>query len=1263
MENADVKKTKYQKYKQQVKQWEDEFMKQNDRIPTKDDIKSASDTVRYAYKSYYSAKKEMLAKENSSCKNDSVPREKTVSPPDTKESHSVSVEPKKKKKEILFLFTNSGKLSDVTAQMAARKKAMADAQKAEESPPVPVQNVDQVWGQHLKGSRKLIERTASFQFAEKLFTSASFKGKRNPHKPHTPLRRTKSAVFSDFLNAKKSEELSQVVAKECDSPVTCEKGVNQDGETAEGKVQEAEPMDQSCSALPGEVFSTKFRLKVNNSSQSLAPGKGIGSSKLSTNMNEGWLERCAKLEKHKSWTDDSQGSYNSPAFNSQNSVITKMNTCNMESQHSMYSQASQMEVVTSDRDDDGIVSNSDTEEPVKVSKVLKRPAGTEKIAEVAFKKTKLNNKEVLEKKITDGKLNDNFVRVNLKKRVFVRGKKNTNFSKYKKMMYKRKQSDNNYDGGNGTVKKGSCFTCGMAGHWANNCPQNDGLISMEVADQIDDSPYLTLEEADALATEHRPVSKFNIEMPAEESRKPTIEPLYSLDENGELPDTPLEVLAALKQFGFSSFRPGQEETIMRILCGLSSLVMLSTGAGKSLCYQLPAYLYSKKKGPCTTLVVSPLVSLMDDQVSNMPEGLRGACLHTNMTPKHRQQVEQQIKDGELDVLLVSPEAVINSDRQGMGGLMQMLPAISFACVDEAHCVSQWSHNFRPSYLMLCKVLREKMKVRTILGLTATATKSTAAGIAKNLGVPDDRIIADLPMPSNLVLSVSRDVQRDAALIDLLKGDRFSACDSIIIYCIRREECDRIASMLRTCLRDSKKTESNKRGALSWNAEVYHAGLTPHRRKQVQNAFMNGKLRIVVATVAFGMGINKNDLRGVIHFNMPASFERFVQEVGRAGRDGQEAHCHLFLDSQGRDLCELRRHIYSDSVDRHTVRKLLSKVFKPCRCSNIRDLENWQPEGSTQSEIHATPEKQQPPPSPIKCPGHEVAFSTDEAVQALDMPEENIQTLLCYLERWVEVLSPAYVTCKVISYGGPAALKAAAKTCPPLAMAVALDQKFKKNQEKSTFIEFPVVDIAAAIGWDSGQVKRRLKELEWKKVNDRNVKTQMVVQLLHPGLRVRAKGSLTPEEIDEALDWLSEKVERQERSKLIQLEALFTALTSVSFESVKECENEVKEQICLKLKEAVHKYFETDVTEFETMEPKLLPGVENEDQVRADVRAMVCTYSDSHFNGRAIARIFHGISSPCFSSQMWGRTRFWRLHLNDNFATLSKIATTEILKMR
>ncbi|XP_059477088.1 ATP-dependent DNA helicase Q4 [Neocloeon triangulifer] len=1280
-------KNKYQKYKQMVKQWEDEFMKQNDRIPTKEDIKNASNDVRYAYKSYHNLKRELSTKENSgltSTKDEillsvqnsltSLFSDETASPPDEKSKEASVVESngkESKKKEILPVFNSSGKLSELTARMDAMKQQIkrtrSSGSVAEGSPNV-VMNVDQVWGEHLKGSggvRKFQERTASFQISEKLYSSATFKSKRNPLKPHTPLRRTKSAVFSDFLQsrlAKRSiDESSTTGTQQSEETSTANEEKQEDWDKTETpNLTQEEPMEIAASSQDSsvslDIFSTKCKLKVKDTCNSANTSKGNGHSKFSSNIDEKWLDRCVKP---RTTSQSSQGSYQSAAINSQSSVILHMDNCNIDSQNSL---SSQMDIGGSD--DDAIISNSDTEEPSKVSMVMKRKAPEENAAEVAYKKTKLSKKEVLEKKIADGKLNENFVKVNLKKRVFVRGKKNTNFSKYKKMMYKRKQMDN--DGGGGAAKKGNCFTCGMAGHWATNCPQNGGLISAEEAALIDDSPYLTLEEADALASENRPIPRFSLE-PTEEVLKPIIEPLYKLD-NGKIPKTPKEVKKALKDFGYDSFRPGQEETIMRILCGQSSLVMLSTGAGKSLCYQLPAYLYNQKKGPCIALVVSPLVSLMDDQVNNMPGPLNGACLHTNMTPKQKVQVEQQLKDGELHVLLVSPEAIINSDRQGLGGLLSLLPPVSFACVDEAHCVSQWSHNFRPSYLMLCKVLREKLKIRTLLGLTATATKSTAESIAKNLGVADGRIIADLPMPSNLVLSVSRDVHRDAALLELLKGERFSACDSIIIYCIRREECDRIAATLRTCLQDSKKHESNKRGAISWNAEVYHAGLTPHRRKQVQNAFMNGKLRIVVATVAFGMGINKNDLRAVIHYNMPASFERFVQEVGRAGRDGEEAHCHLFLESQGRDLSELRRHIYSDSVDRHTVRKLLHRVFKPCKCSNVKALEDWQPESSPPPESHRilvkeTPEKNPPQASPVKCPGHEVAFSTDEAIQALDMPEENIQTLLCYLEQWVEVLSPAYTTCKVISYGGPGALKAAAKTCPPLAMAVALDQKSGKSHEKSTSIEFPVIDVAAAIGWESGQVKRQLKELEWKKVNGQNRRTQLVVQLLHPGLRVKAKGSLPPEELDRVLDWLSEKVERQERSKLLQLEALFTALSSVSSETYQECVKEVDEEKCLKLKEAVKNYFNTDTAEFENMQPKLLPGVENEDQVRADVRAMVGTFSDSSFTGRAIARIFHGISSPCFPAQVWGRTRFWRLHLNDNFQTICKIASPEILKAK
>lgn len=236
--------------------------------------------------------------------------------------------------------------------------------------------------------------------------------------------------------------------------------------------------------------------------------------------------------------------------------------------------------------------------------------------------------------------------------------------------------------------------------------------------------------------------------------------------------------------------------------------------------------------------------------------------------------------------------------------MRKLPPIAFACIDEAHCVSQWSHNFRPSYLMICRVLRESLGVKTVLGLTATATRATKNSIIDHLQIPDgDRgVISDVPLPDNLLLTVSKDSARDQALLGLLQSDRFRNCDSIIVYCTRRDECERVAALLRTSLKSEAPVveTSKKRKRGDFQAEPYHAGLSASRRRAVQNRFMSGELRIVVATVAFGMGINKADIRAVVHYNMPSSFESYVQEVGRAGRDGLEAHCHVFLDSQVRD---------------------------------------------------------------------------------------------------------------------------------------------------------------------------------------------------------------------------------------------------------------------------------------------------------------------------------------------------------------------------
>ncbi|KAM4724988.1 ATP-dependent DNA helicase Q4 [Anableps anableps] len=1007
----------------------------------------------------------------------------------------------------------------------------------------------------------------------------------------------------------------------------------------------------------------------------------------------------------------------------------------------------------------------------------------------------------------------NFVKINLKKKSHVKGYALRGVALRKQLYVQKFQlKGERFGGGGGYFGRGrrggfrgalsregdTCYKCGGAGHWAVDCKGRAPPPPVSEDQPAEEEPFElpTLEDvARATGTlQPQPLASscVNMEKHQQESGAdsrqtdemllnvirpdyerpappPPMEPLYSLTEDGKVQETPAEVCAALRELGYQSFRPGQEKAIMRILTGLSTLVVLSTGMGKSLCYQLPAFLYAQRS-KCITLVISPLVSLMDDQLSGLPTKLKAACIHSNMTMKQREAAIEKVKSGQVCVLLLSPEALVGGGGSGSGCLpsAQELPPVAFACIDEAHCVSEWSHNFRPCYLRLCKVLRERLGVKCLLGLTATATLSTALDIAQHLDINDkDGIsVRSAAVPPNLNLSVSTDREKDQALVSLLKGDRFGCLDSIIVYCTRREETVRVAALLRTCLQgvvlkentqisSSNQTQNNPVGQkkkelarkkirkpLKWQAEAYHAGLSGSERRRVQNNFMCGELRIVVATVAFGMGLDKSDVRGIIHYNMPKSFESYVQEIGRAGRDGLPAHCHLFLDPEGGDLHELRRHIYADTVDYYTIKKLVQRVFPACKCKKIhqKQQELWKDiedadlmemmdvceEGTNDPAVHENKlgEKQESTglevldldsaerslqehsdegngkkeqakskeakdkgadwqseqnaescdwPEERVCHTHERAIPVQETVEALDITEEGVETLLCYLElhpqRFVELLHPTLSVCKVRCYDGPRQLQKITKICPPIAVVLARKRMAGERVERFDQVEFDVVEVADTMGWQLPMVKRGLRQLQWSTERGGG-RSGVLVEFSSPSFYFRSYGDLSDEEMDKVCQFLYNRVQDQEKTQLYQLTACFKAFKSVAFQSAMSCVDDLDEGRSLQLKNLLSEYFDKRRDREHTLQPVDLEELDKyklldwESQIRADIRGFLANRSDEKFSGRAVARILHGIGSPCYPAQIYGKDRrFWRKYIHFDFNHLIRLATQEILHFK
>jgi len=668
------------------------------------------------------------------------------------------------------------------------------------------------------------------------------------------------------------------------------------------------------------------------------------------------------------------------------------------------------------------------------------------------------------------------------------------------------------------------------------------------------------------------------------------------------------------KFGFSNFQDGQEEAITRTVMGESTLLVIPTGGGKSLCYQLPALLAPEGT---LVLVISPLLSLMRDQLKKLPPSLPGACLNSTQSRATSEQVLDRIRRGQVKVLFVSPERLQSQRLLGLWDRdkcrarnLKPLPPIAFACIDEAHCISQWSHNFRPAYLRIALSLRERLGVNCILGLTATCSVAAEATILATLGVGKEAVVRRSPVRANLTLTASCDTDKYKGLLQFLQAED-RVLQPAIIYCMFQKDTEMIASFLHS-------------NGFAGKVAAYHAGMKTGARRQIQDRFMAGKLSIVAATVAFGMGIDKADIRAVVHFGLPRSVENFVQEVGRAGRDGGPAYCHLFLSDD--DLVLLYSLIHSDVVERANVKALLLRIFaKPKRCGRLSGR-----------LAGARPRKG----------SFLVSLPIEETEMEFDMRREALDTILTHVEQRcgadnVRIFPSSRTSVVLVQFlVQPEALRRRNPVVDSLLIhgSMASDGTWYVN----------ITAIANDFEVDERTIMEELTTLKHQGSIRLEMGSSECLQL---------RVDRAPESVDELLASLMELCQGMERSKREKLFGMYRIAELAAFPSVplalaKHSMEQVDEE--RELPHQILSYFNggdggtgggSSLAAIVAEHPRVLrqipPGSPQEEEiVRVIERVRRRAEEDTHekdrhlLSGLQAARILHGVGSPQRPSSLW-----------------------------